>query len=91
MKEEVKERREYVEWLIEKGIGQIALVKKWMQKYRIPFNDNDIQWSFDKDGYLKSIEITPDREEMIKDFENESLTPEFVKSGIIKISINFPE
>lgn len=91
MKEEVKERREYVEWLIEKGIGQIALIKKWMQKYRIPFNDNDIQWSFDKDGYLKSIEITLDREEMIKDFEKESLTPEFVKSGIIKISINFPE
>ena len=62
-----------------------------MQKYRIPFKDKTIQWSFNKEGYLKSIETTFDRKEKFKDFENETLTPEFVKSSIIKIKINFPE
>jgi hypothetical protein len=91
MKNEVKERQEYIEFLIGLGIGQMALIKKWLQKYRIPYKEEDILWSFNKDGYLKSFEISLDKEKMVQDFVNETLTPEFVKSGKITISVILSE
>lgn len=91
MKRDVKERREYTDWLIQQGKGQVALIKIWLKKYNIPYRDKDIQWSFNKEGSLKSFEINLDKELMLKDFANESLTPDFIKSGKITISVIFSE
>ena len=51
------EQRECSEFVIKLGVGQIALVKMWLKKYKLPFKDEDISYTITESGCLKSFTI----------------------------------
>lgn len=72
---------------IRSGIGQVALVKKWLALYSLPYREEDITWNFDSRGYLESFKVILDRMTMLKDFDADRHRPEFINSGNIKVTV----
>ena len=68
------------------SIGQILLVEKWLEKYCIPFKKDDIKRETDENEKTISFKVKVDKDAMLKDYENENLMPEFVKSGEVVIT-----
>jgi hypothetical protein len=78
--------KEYSEFMSEMEIGQIALVIKWLKKYKIPFQKERIKRFTDKKGHTTSFKVLIDKDAMLKDFKYEKITPEFIKSGEVYIT-----
>ncbi|MGD0756816.1 MAG: hypothetical protein ABR927_17340 [Bacteroidales bacterium] len=68
-------------------IGQIALVQKWLDKYCLPYKKETIKKITDENGYAIAFEVLLDKNIMLKDYENESIVPVFIKNGSIRINI----
>ena len=68
------------------SIGQISLMEKWLEKYCIPFKKDDIKRETEENEKTISFKVKVDEDAMLKDYENEELVPEFIKSGEIVIT-----
>ena len=68
------------------GIGPIQQVKEMLKRYDIPFNKNVIR-KIDTEDHTTGFEVQVDMEKLAKDYEGSAHTPEFVKSGNIRIVI----
>jgi hypothetical protein len=79
--------KKYNEFLTDMEFGQIALVIKWLKKYNIPFKKENIKRFTDKKGSTTSFRVLVDKDAMLEDFKNEKITPEFISSGKVYITI----
>jgi hypothetical protein len=79
--------KKYNEFLTDMEIGQVALVIKWLKKYSIPFKKENMKRFTDKNGSTTSFRVLVDKTDMLEDFKNEKITPEFVNSGKVYITI----
>lgn len=79
--------KKYNEFLTDMEFGQIALVIKWFKKYNIPFKKENIKRFTDKKGSTTSFRVLVDKDAMVEDFELEKITPEFINSGKVYITI----
>ncbi|MBW6461187.1 MAG: hypothetical protein K0B08_11515 [Bacteroidales bacterium] len=84
------EQREYSEFVIKLGIGQIALVKMWLNKYNLPFKDEDISYTFAESGYLESFTIILDSQAMIEEYAiMKGNPPGNLEKGQIKVVFEY--
>lgn len=68
------------------NIGKIQSVRKWMDKFLIPYKEDGITRimndSFD------SFEIYLDQDAMILQYQDKDEIPEFLREGSIKLVVN---
>lgn len=79
--------KNYNDFQTEMEFGQIALVIKWLKRYNIPFKKENIKRFADKNGYTSSFRVMLDKDSMAEDFEHEKITPEFISSGKVYITV----
>lgn len=79
--------KKYNDFQTEMEIGQIALVIKWLKKYNIPFKKENIKRFTDKKGYTSSFRVLMDKDAMVEDFKHDKITPEFISSGKVYITV----
>ena len=84
------ENREYCEFVIKLGIGQIALVKMWLKKYNLPFKEENISYTFAETGYLKSFTIILDNQAMIEEYASMGgYPPGNLEKGQVKVVFEY--
>lgn len=84
------EQREYSEFVIKLGIGQIALVKMWLKRYNLPFKDENISYTFAETGYLESFTAELDCEAMKEEYRlMGGYPPGSLESGKIKVVFEY--
>ena len=69
------------------GLGQIKLVEDWLKKYSLPYKRENIKRIVNQNEVTKAFEVLLDRAGMLYEYKDEKLTPDFLKSGNIRIII----
>ena len=84
------EQKDYTEFVISLGIGQIALVKMWLKKFNLPFREEDISYTLKESGYLESFTIVLDNQAMIEEYAiSGGSPPGNLEKGKIKVVFEF--
>ncbi len=85
-----KDRIEYSDFLFEMELGQIALIIRWLQKHKLPFNKKNITRSFDESGIEKYFTVELDCQQMKDEYEiMGNCPPGALKTGKIKVVFEY--